>query len=124
MKSYFEVLERMDNEQCARFDKNREKTEHLKERAKRINKYRQFLGAGTIVDGFVVDKAHDNGNEVHILKNNRLIEVYNERTMKLITVLYARPEQLRRYYVVFEGYSFDIERSGLFERFKHGLNLI
>ena len=124
MKNYFQVLERMDKEQCAQYDKNREKTEHLKERAGRINTYREVLGAGIIVDGFIVDKVHRNGNEVHILKNNRLIEVYNESTMKLITVLYARPEQLRRYYSVYEGHSFDVEASGLFERFEHGLNLI
>ena len=45
----------------------------------------------------VVNKGHKNGNEVHIIYNNGIVKVYNERTRKFITVLIARVPQIERY---------------------------
>lgn len=45
----------------------------------------------------VVDKGHTNGNEIHVVYNNGVVKVYNERTRKFITVLIARVPQVERY---------------------------
>ena len=45
----------------------------------------------------VVNKGHKNGNEIHIIYNNGIIKIYNERTCKFITVLIARAPQIERY---------------------------
>lgn len=47
----------------------------------------------------VVNKGHANGNEIHVIFNNGIIKVYNERTRKFITVLIARVPQIERYKV-------------------------
>lgn len=51
-----------------------------------------------IVTSFRVDKFHKKGAEIHSVSNNGLIFVHNERTMKLVTVLIARPNQVKRLY--------------------------
>ena len=38
----------------------------------------------------VVNKGHKSGNEIHLVYNNGIVKVYNERTRKFITVLIAR----------------------------------
>ena len=45
----------------------------------------------------VVNKGHANGNEIHLVYNNGIVKVYNERTRKFITVLIARVPQIERY---------------------------
>ena len=47
----------------------------------------------------VVNKGHKNGNEIHLVYNNGIVKVYNERTRKFITVLIARVPQIERYKV-------------------------
>lgn len=49
-----------------------------------------------ILTSFRVDKFHKNGAEIHSISNNGLIFIHNERTMKLVTVLIARPNQVKR----------------------------
>ena len=45
----------------------------------------------------IVNKGHENGNEIHIVYNNGIVKVYNARTHKFITVLIARVPQVERY---------------------------
>ena len=47
----------------------------------------------------VVDKGHKNGNEAHVIYNNGVVKIYNERTGRFITVLIARLPQVERYKV-------------------------
>lgn len=47
----------------------------------------------------IVNKGHANGQEIHIIYNNGVIKVYNERTRKFITVLIARVPQIERYQI-------------------------
>ena len=47
----------------------------------------------------VVNKGHANGNEIHVIFNNGIVKVYNERTRKFVTVLIARVPQIERYKV-------------------------
>ena len=69
------------------------------ERCKReefINKY--FHDEGNIIDGFIVDKGHKDGAEVHSLTDTGLIIINNLQTGKMITKLIAKPKQIMRYY--------------------------
>lgn len=56
------------------------------------------IGAGEIVDSFVVDRGHPGGAEVHSVTDTAIIIIHNQKTNKLITELIARPEQIRRLY--------------------------
>jgi hypothetical protein len=56
------------------------------------------IGSGSLLCSFVVDKGHENGNEIHSIFSNGVIVIRNERTNRLITELIARPAQLKRYW--------------------------
>ena len=116
-RSYFKVLEKIEREQYESCDINN-LTEHVQDRKERIETYRNKLGKGNIVDAFVVDKNHPGGNEIHILKDNRVIEIFNQNTKRFITVLYARPSQIKRYYD-----DFGKAPEHLFDKFDYELNL-
>ena len=47
----------------------------------------------------VVNKGHENGNEIHLVYNNGVVKIYNQNTRKFITVLIARVPQIERYKV-------------------------
>lgn len=49
---------------------------------------------------FVVDKGHKNGAEIHVITENAVICIYNQRSKKFVTALIARPAQLERYGVI------------------------
>lgn len=59
---------------------------------------RKLHGDGYIIDGFVIDRGHKDGLEVHSITENGVIIIHNYHTGKLITKLIARPEQIKRYY--------------------------
>lgn len=65
-------------------------------REKFINKY--VNGDGRMVDGFIIDKGHKGGVEVHSITENGIIIIHNLVTGKLITKLCAREQQIKRYY--------------------------
>ena len=54
-----------------------------------------------IVSRFIVDKGHRNGAEIHEVYPDSTIKIYNLNTLKLITILFARPAQIKRYYKAF-----------------------
>ena len=68
---------------------------HRSEREKFIE---ENLGKGHIIDGFIVDKGHIKGAEVHSITDNGIIIVHNLTSGKLVTKLLARPQQIKRYY--------------------------
>ena len=55
-------------------------------------------GDGNLVDSFIVNKLHPMGEEIHELRDNGLILIYNKNTGRLITKLIARKNQINRYY--------------------------
>lgn len=65
-------------------------------RQKVIDKY--LNGDGHMIEGFVIDKGHKDGLEVHSITDTGVIIIHNYHTGKLITKLIARPEQIERYY--------------------------
>ena len=73
---------------------------HYKKQRNRREKFiKKYLHEdGNIIDGFIVDKGHKNGAEVHSLTDNGIIIIENFDTGKLITKLVARPNQIKRYY--------------------------
>lgn len=78
---------------------NKDETKHLKDRNARIVIYeKNNLLSYNFVACFKVDKKHANGLEIHAINENGLIYIYNFKSRKLITILHARSEQLKRYY--------------------------
>lgn len=56
------------------------------------------IGLGTEIKVFKVDRGHPNGPELHTVTSTALILIFNARTKKLVTILIARPQQIRRLY--------------------------
>ena len=76
-------------------------TSHVAKRSKRLQVAEQLIieESAKVLKIAVVNKGHENGNEVHLVYNNGIVKVYNERTRKFITVLIARVPQIERYKV-------------------------
>ena len=74
-------------------------TSHAVNRLKRLQIAERLIieESARVVKIVVVNKGHKNGNEIHIVYNNGVVKVYNERTRKFITVLIARVPQVERY---------------------------
>lgn len=77
-------------------------TAHVREdRLKRIERIRRCIGFGEVIRQVVVDTGHPRGLELHVLTDSGLVLVFNERSRRLVTILIARPAQVRRYYEPF-----------------------
>ena len=76
-------------------------TSHVVNRSKRLQVAERLIieESAKVVKIAVVNKGHANGNEIHIIYNNGIVKVYNERTRRFITVLIARVPQIERYKV-------------------------
>ena len=74
-------------------------TSHAVNRSKRLQIAERLIyeESAKVLKIAVVNKGHKNGNEIHIVYNNGVVKVYNERTRKFITVLIARVPQIERY---------------------------
>ena len=68
------------------------------ERQSRESFIKKYIGIGSVVDSFVINRGHPDGAEVHSVTDTAIIIIHNMSTNKLITELIARPEQLRRLY--------------------------
>ena len=64
-------------------------------RSQRYNE--ETMGEG--VYSFIVNTGHPNGFEVHTITNKAFIIIQNERTQRIVTILAARPGQIRRYWL-------------------------
>lgn len=94
--SYFRVIAEVSTIDTTIFVK----TFHFQyERNARILEFKTKIGSGSIVASFVVDKAHINGYERHIIYDNGIILIVNERSKRIITVIIARPSQIKRYWL-------------------------
>ena len=74
-------------------------TSHAVKRSKRLQIAERLIieESAKVLKIAVVNKGHENGNEIHVIFNNGIIKVYNARTHKFITVLIARVPQIERY---------------------------
>ena len=77
------------------------KTSHVVNRSKRLQIAERLIieEHAKVIKIAIVNKGHENGHEIHIVYNNGIVKVYNERTHKFITVLIARVPQVERYKV-------------------------
>lgn len=93
-KNTFFVLEMMDEPVDILNETAR--TEHIEnDRQNRINEIDEI---GNPVYSFVVETGHRNGPEIHTLTDKSLIFIQNQNTRRLVTFLFARPQQLKRYF--------------------------
>ena len=76
-------------------------TSHAVNRSKRLQIAERLIieESAKVIKIAVVNKGHENGNEVHLVYNNGVVKVYNENIRKFITVLIARVPQIERYKV-------------------------
>ena len=74
-------------------------TSHVMKRSKRLQIAERLIyeESAKVLKIAVVNKGHANGTEIHVIFNNGIVKVYNERTHKFITVLIARVPQVERY---------------------------
>jgi len=79
--------------------KNLVQTIHLEdERKTRIDMSFSESNNARIERVFLVEKGHRDGLEIHIVLNDATIFIINNDSRKLITILFARPEQIERLY--------------------------
>ena len=72
-----------------------EKTMHMRdERGDRMNAIEEIGGYGKSVCKNIIDRGHRDGAEIFVLTDNAIIKVYNAETLRHITDLIARPEQI------------------------------
>lgn len=74
-------------------------TLHVVKRSKRLQVANMLINNenAKVYKIAIVDKGHEDGHEVHVVFNNGIVKIYNERTHKFITVLICRPAQIERY---------------------------
>ena len=74
-------------------------TSHALNRSKRLQIAERLIieESAKVIKIAIVDKGHANGSEIHIIYNNGVVKVYNERTRKFITVLIERVPRIERY---------------------------
>ena len=74
-------------------------TTHGVNRSKRLQIAERLIinECAKVIKIAVVDKGHENGNEVHIVYNNGVVKIYNANSRKFVTVLIARVPQIERY---------------------------
>ena len=76
-------------------------TSHVVNRSKRLQVAERLIinESAKVLKIAIVNKGHENGNEIHIVYNNGVVKIYNQNTRKFITVLIARVPQIERYKV-------------------------
>lgn len=72
---------------------------YINDNKSRVEFIKNHIGIGNKVDTFYWDKGHPNGAEYHTITDTGIIIVRNARTMKVVTILIARPQQIKRYYI-------------------------
>lgn len=97
----FKVVRRLTKEETRAFlDAATGKTAHASERKDRMGAYDELdLTDGVTLEAFEVDRQHKDGNEVHVITSAGMINIYNLNSKRFITVLGARPGQIRRYFL-------------------------
>ena len=72
---------------------------HLKaERFERMTKVFEDIFFDEIHQAFLVDKGHAKGREIHVITKNAILLIFNEKTLKLVTVFKPRKKQVQRLY--------------------------
>jgi len=73
-------------------------------RENRLSKALELNNRSKAISTFVVDRNHRDGQEFHVITENAIVFIFNKRKYEqhspdcFITVLIARPGQIKRYY--------------------------
>ena len=57
------------------------------------------IGLGHVVNDFVINRGHKDGPEIHSITDTGIILIHNQKSVKMVTKLIARPGQIARYYL-------------------------
>ena len=98
MGKCFRVIELVSDTEPVKVSLSRHAARDRRERLARVA---HEVGLGEVERMCVVDTGHPAGYELHVLTTTGVVLVLNERTRRLVTVLIARPGQVRRYYAPF-----------------------
>ena len=76
-----------------------DETKHITKRTKRVALVERLLinENAKLCGAYIVNKGQKNGYEIHVVYNNGIVRIYNQRTGKHITDLVARVPQVERY---------------------------
>lgn len=120
---YFKVLKKLTDEEIKEYTEQNEQTLHVTEREDRRKAYKQLEVGAQVCAGYLVDRQHDNGPEVHVMYNTAKIDIFNAKTKKFISFIAARPGQIKRYFDngTWEEWQRTIYRRALYN-FKNNLN--
>lgn len=108
MSKFFLIKNAMSDGEISSSLWNSKPTRHFKERKERISR---VGGIGNIVAGFVVDEKHEKGDVEHFITDNGMILVLNHKTKLAVTIMIARPEQIKRYFENGEAPEYIVEKA-------------
>ena len=99
--SYFNVIKQLSDvsDFASSLDSLHWSNDRSDRRSIYIEKVRT-IGSG--VYSFLVDTGHPNGYEIHTITEKGFIVIQNNRTKNIITILAARPGQIKRYWLSLE----------------------
>jgi hypothetical protein len=97
-------------------------SKHWKTDRQKRNQIIAQIGIGQVIKEVTIDRGHKNGPEIHKITSTGLIVIYNKRTNIMITILIARPNQIKRYYAENEAPQKIINLA--FEHMRAGYNKI
>lgn len=78
---------------------NGEATNHvINDRMERLELAMKQVSNDMVDQVFLVDRFHRNGKEIFFVLKNGVIFIFNQNSLKLITILFPRPNQVKRLY--------------------------
>lgn len=95
---YYFIVEKMLNKPI-NINMNRLTHHFNNDRKNRFKSFNEKTNdIGNPVYSFVVNCGHSNGKEIHTITEKAVILIHNVETKKLVTMLFARPGQIIRYW--------------------------
>ena len=74
-------------------------TDHAKyERNDRFSAFEMCLVKGRPIAGFVVDRKHEKGLEIHIIYSNGLVSILNKDRLRIVTKFCPSPSRMEKYW--------------------------
>lgn len=82
---------------------NAEQSRHMSDdRWYRTLRFGGLQNSGTPMYSFVVDTGHPKGDEIHTITDKACIIIQNEKTKRIVTMIYATPGNIKRYWRILD----------------------